>query len=141
MARSRWALSALLLPRAADGRIVLAVGVSPWLRTSWTAVLDAVRLGPKTTSVRADGVDDKDPVQNLAAHAAGPAFHDGVHPGRLSSLSPSVSFSACRRCPRYELNPAHATCVPRQEAQPTLEPTDSSALLSPRLCQPWQSLA
>jgi hypothetical protein len=82
----RAALAGLPLPRAADGRIVLAVDVSPWLRpdavtsperlfchvhgrgrnqaqlipgwpysivaaletgrTSWTAVLDAVRLGP-----------------------------------------------------------------------------------------------
>ena len=87
MARFRVALSALPLPRAASGRIVLAVDVSPWLRsdaatsaerlfchvhgrgknaaqfipgwpysfvaaletgrTSWTAVLDAVRLGPE----------------------------------------------------------------------------------------------
>jgi hypothetical protein len=86
VARLRWALAALPLPRAADGRIVLAVDVSPWLRpdaatsperlfchvygraktqsqfipgwpysfvaaldsgrTSWTAVLDVVRLGP-----------------------------------------------------------------------------------------------
>ena len=85
-ARLRRALASLPLPRAADGRIVLAVDVSPWLRpdaptsaerlfchvygraqnnaqlipgwpysfvaaletgrTSWTAVLDAVRLGP-----------------------------------------------------------------------------------------------
>jgi hypothetical protein len=84
--RLRTALADLPLPRAADGRIVLAVDVSPWLRpdavtsparlfchvhgraknsaqlipgwpysivaaletgrTSWTAVLDAVRLGP-----------------------------------------------------------------------------------------------
>ncbi|MBT2210183.1 transposase [Actinomadura sp. NEAU-AAG7] len=84
--RLRWALAALPLPRAADGRIVLAVDISPWLRpdaatspdrsfchtygrgkdqhhmipgwpysivaaletgrTSWTALLDAVRLEP-----------------------------------------------------------------------------------------------
>ncbi|WP_308283523.1 NF041680 family putative transposase, partial [Pseudonocardia nigra] len=84
--RIRRSLAALLLPRATDGRIVLAVDVSPWLRsdaptsadrlfchvygrgkgqaqlipgwpysfvpalepgrTSWTALLDAVRLGP-----------------------------------------------------------------------------------------------
>jgi hypothetical protein len=84
--RIRRALAAGPLPRAADGRIVLAVDVSPWLRsdaptsadrlfchvygrgkgqaqlipgwpysfvaalepgrTSWTALLDAVRLGP-----------------------------------------------------------------------------------------------
>lgn len=86
MARFRRTLASLPLPRAAGGRIVLAVDVSPWLRpdaptsaarlfchvhgrarnqaqmipgwpysfvaaletgrTSWTAVLDAVRLGP-----------------------------------------------------------------------------------------------
>jgi hypothetical protein len=84
--RLRRAVAGLPLPRAADGRIVLAVDVSPWLRsdartspdrlfchvygraksqsqlipgwpysfvaaletgrTSWTAILDAVRLGP-----------------------------------------------------------------------------------------------
>jgi DDE superfamily endonuclease len=84
--RIRRTLASLPLPRAADGRIVLAVDVSPWLRsdaptsadrlfchvygrgkgnaqmipgwpysfvaaletgpTSWTALLDAVRLGP-----------------------------------------------------------------------------------------------
>jgi hypothetical protein len=84
--RIRRALASLPLPRAADGRIVLTVDVSPWLRpdaptsadrlfchvygrgkgqaqlipgwpysfvaalepgrTSWTALLDAVRLGP-----------------------------------------------------------------------------------------------
>jgi hypothetical protein len=86
IARLRMALAALPLPRTADGRIVLAVDVSNWLRpdagtsaerlfchvyargkgqaqmipgwpysivaavesgrTSWTGVLDAVRLGP-----------------------------------------------------------------------------------------------
>jgi len=86
VARFRAALAGLPLPRAVDGRIVLAVDVSPWLRpdastspdrlfchvrgraksasqfipgwpysfvaalevgrTSWTALLDAVRLGP-----------------------------------------------------------------------------------------------
>jgi hypothetical protein len=94
--RIRRALACALLPRAADGRIVLAVDVSPWLRsdaptsadrlfchvygrgkgqaqlipgwpysfdaalepgrTSWTALLDAVRLGPTddATAVTAD---------------------------------------------------------------------------------------
>src|SRR6476646_1549472 len=86
IARLRRSLAALPLPRAADGRLMLAVDVSSWLRpgaatspdrlfchvygrgkgqaqmipgwpysviaalepgrTSWTAVLDAVRLGP-----------------------------------------------------------------------------------------------
>src|SRR3954470_14451457 len=95
-ARLRRALASLPLPRTADGRIVLAVDVSPWLRpdaptsaerlfchvygrgkgnaqmipgwpysfvaaletgrTSWTALLDAVRLGPAddATEVTAD---------------------------------------------------------------------------------------
>jgi hypothetical protein len=84
--RLRWAVAALPLPKAADGRIVLGVDVSNWLRpdaatspdrlfchvygrgrsadqfipgwpysfvaaletgrTSWTAILDALRLGP-----------------------------------------------------------------------------------------------
>jgi hypothetical protein len=94
--RLRRALAGLNLPRASDGRIVLAVDVSPWLRsdaptsadrmfchvygrgrnqsqripgwpysfvaalepgrTSWTALLDAVRLGPadEATAVTAD---------------------------------------------------------------------------------------
>ncbi|WP_316691126.1 NF041680 family putative transposase, partial [Pseudonocardia sp. H11422] len=94
--RIRRVLASLPLPRAADGRIVLAVDVSPWLRsdaptsadrlfchvygrgkgqaqlipgwpysfvaalepgrTSWTALLDAVRLGPAddATAVTAD---------------------------------------------------------------------------------------
>jgi hypothetical protein len=94
--RIRRALASLPLPRAADGRIVLAVDVSPWLRSaaptsadrlfchvygrgkgnaqmipgwpysfvaalepgrsSWTALLDAVRLGPAddATAVTAD---------------------------------------------------------------------------------------
>ncbi|TCJ30468.1 NF041680 family putative transposase, partial [Parafrankia sp. BMG5.11] len=96
IARLRRALADLPLPAAADGRLVLAVDVSPWLRsdaptsaqrlfchvhgraknqsqlipgwpysfvaaletgrTSWTAVLDAVRLGPDddATAVTAD---------------------------------------------------------------------------------------
>jgi DDE superfamily endonuclease len=94
--RFRRTLASLPLPRTADGRIVLAVDVSPWLRsdaptsaerlfchvygrgrnqaqlipgwpysfvaalepgrTSWTALLDAVRLGPAddATTVTAD---------------------------------------------------------------------------------------
>jgi hypothetical protein len=99
-ARLRTDLTALPLPRAAGGRIVLAVDVSPWLRpdastsadrlfchvdgraksqsqfipgwpysvvaaletgrTCWTAVLDAVRLGPQddATAVTADQLRD-----------------------------------------------------------------------------------
>lgn len=100
LARLRSAVGRLALPRAADGRIVLAVDVSNWLRpdaatspdrlfchvhgrgkgsaqiipgwpysfvaalesgrTSWTAMLDAVRLGPTddATAVTADQLRD-----------------------------------------------------------------------------------
>jgi hypothetical protein len=99
-ARIRRSLASLPLPRASDGRIVLAVDVSPWLRsdaatsaerlfchvhgrgkgqaqlipgwpysfvaalepgrTSWTAMLDAIRLGPAddTTAVTARQLRD-----------------------------------------------------------------------------------
>jgi hypothetical protein len=100
LSRLRTTVAGLPLPRAADGRIVLAVDVSNWLRpdavtssdrlfchvygrgkgsaqmipgwpysfvaalesgrTSWTAVLDAVRLGPAddATAVTADQLRD-----------------------------------------------------------------------------------
>jgi hypothetical protein len=105
MARFRVALSALPLPRAASGRIVLAVDVSPWLRsdaatsaerlfchvhgrgknaaqfipgwpysfvaaletgrTSWTAVLDAVRLGPEDDATEVTAPQLRDVVERL----------------------------------------------------------------------------
>ncbi len=92
--RLRRELAGLALPRARDGRIVLGVDVSPWLRpdaptspgrmfchtygrghgqaqmipgwpysiiaalepgrTSWTAILDAVRLGPHHDATKGD---------------------------------------------------------------------------------------
>jgi hypothetical protein len=107
VARLRWALSALPLPRAGGGRIVLAVDVSPWLRpdaatsperlfchvhgraknqsqlipgwpysfvaalktgrTSWTAVLDAVRLGPQDDATAITAVQLRDVVERLRA--------------------------------------------------------------------------
>jgi DDE superfamily endonuclease len=107
LARLRWTLSALPLPRAADGRIVLAVDVSPWLRpdaatsperlfchvygraktqsqfipgwpysfvaaletgrTSWTAVLDAVRLGPQDDATAVTAAQLRDVVTRLIA--------------------------------------------------------------------------
>ena len=103
--RLRRALAALPLPRAADGRIVLAVDVSPWLRpdaptsadrlfchvhgrgkgnaqmipgwpysfvaaletgrTSWTAVLDAVRLGPADDATAVTATQLRDVVDRL----------------------------------------------------------------------------
>src|SRR3954447_684127 len=105
--RLRWSLAALPLPRAADGRLMLAVDVSNWLRpgaatspdrlfchvygrgkgqaqmipgwpysviaalepgrTSWTAVLDAVRLGPDDDEAEVTAAQVRDVVARLAA--------------------------------------------------------------------------
>jgi hypothetical protein len=102
--RFRALLSALPLPRA-DGRIVLAVDVSPWLRsvaqtsaerlfchvhgrakdaaqfipgwpfsfvaaletgrTSWTAILDAVRLGPEDDATAVTAAQLRDVIERL----------------------------------------------------------------------------
>ena len=104
--RLRRAVAGLPLPRAADGRIVLAVDVSNWLRpdavtsperlfchvygrgkgnaqmipgwpysvvaalepgrTSWTAVLDAVRLGPDDDETGVTAAQVRDVVTRLA---------------------------------------------------------------------------
>ncbi len=103
--RLRTTLAGLPLPRAADGRIVLAVDVSPWLRpdaptsavrlfchvhgraknqsqlipgwpysvvaaletgrTSWTAVLDAVRLGPTDDATAVTAAQLRDVIDRL----------------------------------------------------------------------------
>ena len=103
--RLRRALAGLPLPRAAGGRIVLAVDVSPWLRsdaatsaerlfchvhgraknqsqlipgwpysfvaalesgrTSWTAVLDAVRLGPQDDATAVTAAQLREVVERL----------------------------------------------------------------------------
>ena len=103
----RRAITALPLPRAAGGRIVLAVDVSPWLRpsaatspdrlfchtygrargtsqlipgwpyswvaaleagaTSWTAILDAVRLGPTDDAAGITAVQVRGVVERLIA--------------------------------------------------------------------------
>jgi hypothetical protein len=105
--RLRRSLAALTLPRAADGRIVLAVDVSPWLRsdaatsaqrlfchvygrgknsaqmipgwpysfvaalepgrTSWTAVLDMMRLGPADDATAVTAQQLRDVVGHLTA--------------------------------------------------------------------------
>src|SRR5580704_16086410 len=104
--RLRWSLAALPLPRAADGRLMLAVDVSNWLRpgaatsperlfchvcgrgkgqaqmipgwpysviaalepgrASWTAVLDAVRLGPDDDEAEVTAAQVRDDVARLA---------------------------------------------------------------------------
>jgi hypothetical protein len=105
-ARLRRSLAGLPLPRAADGRLVLAVDVSNWLRpgavtsperlfchvygrgkgqaqmipgwpysvvaalepgrTSWTAVLDAVRLGPDDDETAVTAAQVREVVTRLA---------------------------------------------------------------------------
>ncbi|WDZ88330.1 NF041680 family putative transposase [Nocardiopsis sp. HUAS JQ3] len=105
--RLRRSLAELPLPRAADGRIVLAVDVSPWLRpdapcspdrlfchvygrskntsqfipgwpysfvaaletgrTSWTALLDAVRLGPADDATAVTAAQLREVVTRLIA--------------------------------------------------------------------------
>lgn len=105
MSRLRFALAALPLPRVADGRIVLAADVSPWLRpdaatcpdrsfchtygrgdtkhlmipgwpysivaalevgrTSWTALLDAMRLEPGADVASLTAVQVRQVVERL----------------------------------------------------------------------------
>jgi hypothetical protein len=114
ISRLRRALAGLALPRAADGRLVLAADVSNWLRpgaatspdrlfchvygrgkgqaqmipgwpysviaalepgrTSWTAVLDAVRLGPDDDETEVTAAQVREVVTRLveAGH-----WHDG----------------------------------------------------------------
>ncbi|MEU9117954.1 NF041680 family putative transposase [Streptomyces sp. NPDC048483] len=107
VSRLRRALAGMRLPRAADGRIVLAADVSPWLRpgantcpdrtfchtfgrgegkhqmvpgwpysivaaletgrTSWTAVLDAVRLTPGANVAAVTAVQIREVVERLVA--------------------------------------------------------------------------
>ena len=122
IARLRRSLAGLPLPRAADGRLMLAVDVSNWLRpgaatspdrlfchvygrgkgqaqmipgwpysvvaalepgrTSWTAVLDAVRLGPDDDETEVTAAQVRDVITRLIA-----AGHwregDPAHPGHL----------------------------------------------------------
>src|SRR5713101_8271187 len=107
VARLRRSLAGLPLPRAADGRLVLAVDVSSWLRpgaatspqrlfchvygrgkgqaqmipgwpysviaalepgrTSWTAVLDAIRLGPGDDEAEVTAAQVRDVITRLIA--------------------------------------------------------------------------
>jgi DDE superfamily endonuclease len=116
--RLRRSLAALPLPRAADGRLVLAADVSNWLRpgavtsperlfchvygrgkgqaqmipgwpysviaalepgrTSWTAVLDAVRLGPDDDETEVTAVQVRDVVTRL------------IEAGRWSAGDPAI---------------------------------------------------
>jgi len=106
--RLRRSLAGLALPRAADGRLVLAADVSNWLRpgaatsperlfchvygrgkgqaqmipgwpysviaalepgrTSWTAVLDAVRLGPDDDEIAVTAAQVRDVITRLGSN-------------------------------------------------------------------------
>jgi hypothetical protein len=166
--RLRRTLASLPLPVAADGRIVLAVDVSPWLRpdaptssdrlfchvygraknnaqlipgwpysfvaalearrTSWTALLDAVRLGPADDATSVTAAQLRAVIARLIA--AGhwrpgrpadpgrdrrrlrhhpPRLRPGRSPGRVGRSHPLRSGPA----------PAHATTAARHEWAPT----------------------
>ena len=117
MARLRRSLAGLPLPRAADGRLMLAVDVSNWLRpgaatspdrlfchvygrgkgqaqmipgwpysviaalepgrTSWTAVLDAIRLGPGDDETQVTAAQVREVITRLIAAGHG---HEGDPP-------------------------------------------------------------
>ena len=106
VARLRWSLAALPLPRAVDGRLMLAADVSNWLRpgaatspdrlfchvygrgkgqaqmipgwpysvvaalepgrASWTAVLDAIRLGPDDDEAEVTAAQVREVITRLA---------------------------------------------------------------------------
>ena len=133
--RLRRAVADLPLPRAADGRIVLAVDVSAWLRpeahtsprrlfchvtgqtrasdqripgwpysivaaletgaTSWTAILDAVRLGPADDDAAVTGAQLREVIDRLrsAGH-----WQPGETRSQLSAvlLLPSCADPAAR---------------------------------------------
>lgn len=134
VARLRRTLAGLPLPRAADGRLVLAADVSPWLRpdantspdrsfchtygrgknehrmipgwpysivaapevgrTSWTALLDAVRLEPGADVAAVTAVQVREVVERLVAAGQ-------WKPGDLPfswSWTPVTTFSASRSC-------------------------------------------
>jgi DDE superfamily endonuclease len=160
--RLRRVLAGLPLPRAADGRLVLAADVSCWLRpgaatspdrlfchvygrargqaqmipgwpysvvaalepgrTSWTAVLDAVRLGPDDDQAAVTAAQVRDVVTRLIAaghwRAGDPAilviFDAGYDVPRLacqlsacpSSCSAGCAPTACCSCRRPRARPA-----------------------------------
>ncbi|MBQ0987793.1 transposase [Streptomyces sp. F63] len=133
-ARLRRALADLPLPRAADGRIVLAVDVSHWLRpdaptsdqrlfchvcgrgdrssdqfvpgwpdsfvaapetgrTSWVALLDAIRLGPADDATQVTTHQLREPVDRGGALAAGRCRDPHRHGFRLRQRLPHPSLA------------------------------------------------
>ena len=158
IARLRRSLAGLPLPRAADGRLMLAVDVSNWLRpgaatsperlfchvygrgkgqaqmipgwpysviaalepgrTSWTAVLDAVRLGPDDDDIEVTAAQVRDVITRLVAAGhwrdGDPAilviFDAGYDVTRLSSCS--------RTCPSQVLGRLRCDRVLQLSAPP-----------------------
>src|SRR5262250_2058631 len=119
--RLRRCLAGLPLPRGADGRLMLAVDVSNWLRpgaatspdrlfchvygrgkgqaqmipgwpysvvaalepgrTSWTAVLDAIRLGPDDDEAGVTAAQVREVITRLILHGRGGGEHFQQQPG------------------------------------------------------------
>jgi hypothetical protein len=148
VARLRRVLAGVLLPRAADGRLVLAVDVSPWLRpdastcadrsfchtfgrgegkhqmvpgwpysvvaaletgrTSWTAVLDAVRLEPgaDVTAVTTVQIFQHEGDLYIVEIKSSPVIHGQPDPTKVAGCgsgcgSDAVAGGTCRcRCRR-----------------------------------------
>jgi len=173
--RIRRCLAALTLPRAADGRIVLAVDVSPWLRsdaptsaerlfchvhgraknnaqlipgwpysfvaalepgrTSWTALLDAVRLSPADDATAATAAQLRAVVARLVAAGH---WHTG-DPAVLTSPTPATTSPAWRSCwPTCPWNCSAGSaltgsCADRSHCDPPARPADhpSTARSSP----------
>jgi hypothetical protein len=172
VSRLRRALAGMPLPRAADGRIVLAADVSPWLRsdantcparsfchtfgrgegkhqmvpgwpysiiaaletgrTSWTAVLDAVRLEPGADVAAVTTVQIRELIERLvatelprarsrsAANRAAEPLHeahdhrDGVPACRDPAASMTDGNASCWCCPAARS--AAASTPPAQSA-------------------------
>ena len=181
--RLRTALATLPLPRATDGRLVLAVDVSPWLRpdantcpdrsfchtygrgknehrmipgwpysivaaletgrTSWTALLDAIRLLPGADLAAVTTSQIRDVVHRLIAAGQ---WHDddpeilvvldaGYDAPRVSptcwATSPSRSWAGCGRTGCYVGRPHPACTTPTAASQPSTGPSSSSAPRTP----------
>ena len=144
IARLRRSLAGLPLPRAADGRLMLAADVSNWLRpgaptspgrlfchvygrgkgqaqmipgwpysviaalepgrTSWTAVLDAVRLGPDDDETAVTATQVRDVITRLmeAGH-----WHDGDPPILVVF---DAGYDVTRSCPRDNSGGGRGCC-------------------------------
>ncbi|MFC7588247.1 transposase [Nonomuraea antimicrobica] len=185
-ARLRKVLAALPLPRAADGRIVLAADVSPWLRpdaatcpdrsfchtygrgknehrmipgwpcsiiaaletgrTSWTAMLDAIRLEPGADVAALTARQLREVVTGLieaGQHQVGDpdiliVIDAGYDVPRLAFLLAELPVEILgrmrsNRVMRRPAPPAPSSCAPApaEAARPSTAPSSSSATRPP----------